>query len=172
MLGEQTRPPPTSWRIWLLAARPATLPAAVAPVLVGTAAAADADLRIVPFIAVLVAAVLLQIGANFANDLSDFERGADHEGRLGPTRVTHAGLVTPTQMRVATGLIFAAAAALGSYLIVIAGWPILVAGLAAIVAALLYTGGPWPYGYHGLGDLFVFIFFGLVAAMGSYYVQV
>ena len=170
-------PPIAPWRIWLLAARPATLPASVAPVLVGTAAAVgvgglDAPLREGAFIAALVAALLLQIGTNFANDLFDFERGADNEGRLGPTRATHAGWVTPSQMRTAAALTFAAAVVLGIYLIVLAGWPVVVAGVAAVIAGIAYTGGPWPYGYHGLGDLFVFIFFGIVAAMGSFFVQV
>ena len=169
--------PIATWRIWMLAARPATLPASVAPVLAGTAAAVgvgglDAPLREGAFIAALVAALLLQIGTNFANDLFDFERGADDEGRLGPTRATHAGWVTPSQMRAATALTFAAAIGLGVYLIVLAGWPVLVAGVAAVLAGIAYTGGPWPYGYHGLGDLFVFIFFGIVAAMGSFFVQV
>ena len=161
------------WRVWLLAARPATLPAAIAPVLVGTAqATADADLRVGPFAATLAAAILLQIGANFANDLFDFKRGADRADRLGPTRATQAGLVTPAQMRGAMALAFAAAAGAGAYLTVVVGWPIVVIGVAAVLAAIAYTGGPWPYGYRGLGDLFVFIFFGLVAVMGSAYVQV
>ena len=172
MLQEHAVSPPPAWRIWLLAARPATLPAAVAPVLVGSAAATvDADLRSGPFVAALCAALLLQIAANFANDLFDFQRGADRAGRLGPTRVTQAGLVTPAQMRWATALVLAAAAGIGIYLIVVTGWPVLVAGAAAILAGLAYSGGPWPYGYHGLGDLFVFLFFGLVAVMGSFYVQ-
>ena len=160
-------------RIWLLAARPATLPAALAPVLVGTAAATvDADLRAGVFLAVLFAALLIQIATNFANDLADFQHGADTAERLGPTRATVAGLVAPKQMALATALTFAGAAGLGVYLIVEAGWPVLGAGAASIVAGYLYTGGPWPYGYRGLGDIFVFVFFGLVAVMGSYFVQV
>ena len=160
-------------RIWLLAARPATLPAALAPVLVGTAAATvDADLRAGVFLAVLFAALLIQIATNFANDLADFQHGADTAERLGPTRATVAGLVAPKQMALATALMFAGAAGLGVYLIVEAGWPVLGAGAASIVAGYLYTGGPWPYGYRGLGDIFVFVFFGLVAVMGSYFVQV
>ena len=160
-------------RIWLLAARPATLPAALAPVLVGTAAATvDADLRAGVFLAALFAALLIQVATNFANDLADFQHGADTAERLGPTRATVAGLVAPKQMALATVLTFAVAAGLGVYLIVEAGWPVLVAGAASIVAGYLYTGGPWPYGYRGLGDVFVFVFFGLVAVMGSYFVQV
>ena len=164
---------PARWAIWLLAARPATLPAAIAPVLVGTAVATrDADFRAGPFVAALCAAVLIQIGTNYANDLSDFSRGADGDDRLGPPRATSEGWTTPAQMRLALLLVFAAAAALGSYLTVAAGWPVLVVGVAALVASVTYTGGPWPYGYHGLGDVFVFVFFGGVAVMGSGYVQV
>lgn len=171
MRRDDNRAARRAWRVWLLAARPATLPAAVAPVLVGTAAAArDVDIAALPFLAVLAAAVLIQIGTNFANDLADFFRGADRE-RVGPLRVTQGGLVTVAAMRRATLLVFAAAALTGIYLIALAGWPILVVGVAAIGAALAYTGGPWPYGYHALGDLFVFVFFGLVAVVGSYYVQ-
>jgi len=175
MEHEQSEPTATvlaGWRVWLLATRPATLTAAVAPVLVGTAAAdAAVPLRELPFAAALVAAVLLQIGANFANDLADFERGADQADRLGPPRVTQSGLVTPATMRWATALVLVAAALIGVYLITVAGWPILVLGAAAIVAAIAYTGGPWPFGYHGLGDAFVFVFFGLAAVAGSYFLQ-
>ena len=164
--------PASGPRVWLLAARPATLPAAVAPVLAGSAAATlIVDFRVGPFLAALLAAILIQIGTNFANDLADFQRGADDEGRLGPTRATQAGLVSGRAMAVATGLTFAAAGGLGIYLTVEAGWPILVAGAASVLAGYLYTGGPWPYGYHGLGDVFVFVFFGVVAVMGSYFVQ-
>ena len=159
-------------RVWLLAARPATLPAAVAPVLVGSAAATTiVDFRLGPFLAALFASALIQIGANYANDLSDFQRGTDDPGRLGPTRATQAGLVSVRAMAVATGLAFAAAGGLGIYLTVEAGWPVLAAGAGSVLAAYLYTGGPWPYGYHGLGDPFVFAFFGVVAVMGSYFVQ-
>jgi 1,4-dihydroxy-2-naphthoate octaprenyltransferase len=160
-------------RVWLLASRPATLPAAIAPVLVGTAAATlGEDVRWGMFLAALFASMLIQIGTNFVNDLADFQRGADDAGRIGPTRATQAGLVTAKQMGVATVLTFAAVGALGIYLTVEAGWPVLAAGAASIGAGFLYTGGPWPYGYHGLGDAFVFAFFGVVAVMGSYFVQV
>lgn len=159
-------------RVWLLAARPATLPAAVAPVLVGTAAASVVvDFRVAPFVAALLAAVCIQIGTNYANDFSDFRHGADDEGRLGPTRATQAGLVTAKSMALAMVVAFALAGAFGIYLTIEAGWPVLVAGVASIVVGYLYTGGPWPYGYHGLGDVFVFAFFGVVAVMGSYFVQ-
>lgn len=170
----ETRPGPL--RIWLLASRPATLPAAVAPVLAGTAAASWAtplfDFRPGAFVAALLGALLLQIGTNFANDYADFRSGADNPDRLGPLRVTQAGYVTAGGMRIAIVTAFAAAVGCGIYLIIIAGWPIAVVGAAAILGGLAYTGGPWPYGYHGLGDVFVYLFFGLIAVMGSYYVQV
>ncbi len=176
MTSQPTQARPSPVRVWLLAARPATLPAAVAPVLAGTAAASWAtpffDFRPGPFVAALLGALLLQIATNFSNDYADFKTGADNESRLGPTRVTHAGFVTAVQMKTAIVLAFGAAAGIGIYLIIVAGWPILLAGGLAIVAGYAYTGGPWPYGYHGLGDPFVYIFFGLVAVMGSYFVQV
>jgi 1,4-dihydroxy-2-naphthoate octaprenyltransferase len=161
------------WTSWLTAARPATLSAALAPVLVGTAAAAGADgkFRVPVFVATLAAALLIQIGTNLANDLSDFVRGADAADRLGPTRVTQRGLISPGQVRLATYVSFGAAAGIGLYLVTVGGWPILAIGLASIVAGLAYTGGPWPLGYHALGDLFVFLFFGLAAVMGTYYLQ-
>ena len=156
---------------WLAATRPATLPAAVAPVLVGAAAAADERFRLLVFLATMAAALLLQIGTNLANDLFDFERGADTSERLGPTRVTQAGLIAPEHVRLGTILAFAAAVAIGVYLLYIGGWPILAVGVLAILAGVAYTGGPWPFGYHGLGDIVVFVFFGLVAVTGTYYQQ-
>ena len=159
-------------RAWVLAARPATLPAAVAPVLVGTAVAVHArHFRPLPFLAALVAAVLIQIGTNFANDLFDYHKGADTTARLGPVRVTQSGLISARAVAYATGLTFGAAVLVGLYLVAVGGLPILLIGLASIAAAILYTGGPWPLGYHGLGDVFVFIFFGLIAVTGTYYVQ-
>jgi 1,4-dihydroxy-2-naphthoate octaprenyltransferase len=161
-------------RIWLNAARPRTLPAAIAPVLVGTAAAYAAvnDLpRWGGFFAALIASVLIQIGTNLANDYSDARRGADSADRLGPVRVTSAGLVTPRRVLVATWIAFGIAALLGIYLAVIAGPIILLVGALSIAAGVLYTGGPRPYGYAGLGEVFVFLFFGLVSVNGSYYVQ-
>ncbi len=156
-----------------MAARPRTLPAAIAPVFVGTAAAVEAseELRVGPFLAALAGSILIQIGTNLANDYSDAKRGADDVDRLGPVRVTAAGLVTPRRVLVATWLAFAAALATGIYLAVVAGPVILVVGAVSILAGVLYTGGPRPYGYAGLGELFVFLFFGLVAVNGSYYVQ-
>jgi 1,4-dihydroxy-2-naphthoate octaprenyltransferase len=157
-----------------MAARPRTLPAAIAPVLVGTAAAIEqrGDLpRVGAFIAALIGSIFIQIGTNLANDYSDAKRGADTIERLGPVRVTAAGLVAPRSVLVATWLAFGIAVAAGIYLATVAGWVIIAVGAASIAAGVLYTGGPWPYGYAGLGELFVFLFFGLVAVNGSYYVQ-
>jgi len=155
-----------------MAARPATLPASIVPVLVGTAAGLhDGSFILLPCIGALVAAVLIQIGTNLANDLFDFEKGADTTQRLGPPRVTQTGLAAPQQVRLAMTLSFGTAAAIGLYLITVGGWPILVIGVFSIAAGIAYTGGPWPLGYHGLGDLFVFVFFGLVAVIGSAYLQ-
>ncbi|MGI8855905.1 MAG: 1,4-dihydroxy-2-naphthoate polyprenyltransferase [Thermomicrobiales bacterium] len=163
---------PSRVRVWMLAARVRTLPAAAAPVVVGTGAAIGAgDFAFFPAVAALVGALLLQIGANFANDLFDFLRGADTAARVGPVRVTQAGLLTPRQVRAGMWTVFAAAALIGVYLIVAGGWPVVVIGLAAILAAIAYTGGPFPLGYHGLGEVFVFLFFGLAAVGGTYYVQ-
>ncbi len=155
-----------------MAARPKTLYAAAAPVAIGGALARDGGrLSPGPLLAALAGALLIQIGTNFANDLSDYLRGADRRDRVGFVRVTQSGLVTPGAMRWAIGLTFGLAALVGLYLIQVGGWPILVIGLAAIGAGLAYTGGPWPFGYHGLGEPFVFLFFGPVAVGGTYYVQ-
>ena len=157
-----------------MAARPRTLPAAIAPVLVGTAAAIELVGELPRFgalIAALVGSIFIQIGTNLANDYSDAKRGADTVARLGPVRVTAAGLVAPQRVLVATWLAFAVAVAAGIYLATVAGWVIIAVGVASIAAGVLYTGGPRPYGYAGLGELFVFLFFGLVAVNGSYYVQ-
>jgi 1,4-dihydroxy-2-naphthoate polyprenyltransferase len=160
------------FRIWLVAARPRTLPAAIAPVLVGTALAASEDVfRPLAFAAALLGSVFIQIGTNLSNDYSDARRGADTEDRLGPVRVTASGLVAPRQVLVATWLAFGVAVAVGAYLIALVGWELLAVGAASIMAGVLYTGGPRPYGYEGLGELFVFGFFGIVAVAGSYYVQ-
>lgn len=161
-----------SWRVWVSAARPATLPAAVTPVLVGTAVAVrEGHFQALLFLGALLAAGLIQIGTNLANDLFDFENGADAAGRLGPPRVTQTGAATPEQVRRATYLTFGAAALVGLYLVLAGGWPILAIGLASIVAGLTYTGGPWPTGYHGLGDAVCFVFFGFIAVVGTYYLQ-
>ena len=157
---------------WWLAVRPATLPASAAPVLVGAGAAwSEGAFAAGPVLAALLGASLLQVGANFANDVFDFERGADTADRLGPQRATQQGWITPQQMKRAMWLAFGAATLTGLYLTYVAGWPVLALGLASIAAAYLYTGGPRPYGYLGLGDLAVFLFFGLGAVAGTYYVQ-
>jgi 1,4-dihydroxy-2-naphthoate octaprenyltransferase len=160
-------------KLWLLASRPRTLPAAIAPVLVGTALAATEDeLSVPPFLAALIGSVFIQVGTNLSNDYSDARRGADTEDRLGPVRVTAGGLMPPRRVLVGTYVAFGIAVAAGLYLAAVAGWQLLVVGAASILAGVLYTGGPRPYGYEGLGELFVFVFFGLVAVAGSYYVQV
>ena len=159
-------------RIWAMAARPRTLPAAIAPVLVGTAlAGSEGQFRPLAFCAALVGSVFIQIGTNLSNDYSDARRGADTEERLGPVRVTAGGLAPPRKVLVATWLAFAIAVTAGAYLIALVGWELLAVGAASILAGVLYTGGPRPYGYEGLGELFVFGFFGVVAVTGSYYVQ-
>lgn len=159
------------WSAWILAARPWTLPAAVVPVVVGTAVAGPALPRPLSFLAALIAALLIQIGTNFANDLFDFKKGADTTARVGPQRVSLGGLISPRQVVVATILTFALAALLGVYLAAVTGWLIIVIGALSIICGVAYTGGPFPLGYHGLGDVFVFLFFGLVAVVGSAYVQ-
>ena len=156
-----------------MAARPRTLPAAVAPVLVGTALGATErhGLRWLAFVAALLGAVFIQVGTNLSNDYSDARRGADTEDRLGPVRVTAGGLVPPRQVLRATYVTFGLAVLCGVYLVAVAGWVLLLIGAASILAGVLYTGGPRPYGYEGLGEVFVFLFFGIVAVAGSYYVQ-
>lgn len=157
-------------RSWILAARPATLPAGIAPVLVGTALAiADDAFRWDAFVVTLLAAILIQIGVNFANDVADGTRGTD-ANRIGPTRAVATGLITPRQMWQGIGVVFGLAAFAGLYLIKLGGPWILVIGVASIVAALGYTNGPIPYGYYGLGEVFVFVFFGLVATVGTRFV--
>src|SRR6478672_1106971 len=159
-------------RIWVMAARVRTLPAAVAPVLVGTSLAVSADeFDVAAFLCALLGAIFIQVGTNLSNDYSDARRGADTEDRLGPVRVTAGGLVPPGQVLRATYVTFGLAVACGAYLIAVAGWELLAVGAASILAGVLYTGGPRPYGYEGLGELFVFLFFGIVAVAGSYFVQ-
>jgi 1,4-dihydroxy-2-naphthoate octaprenyltransferase len=157
-------------RIWVMAARLRTLPVGAAPVLVGTALA-QGSFHVLRFIAALVGALFIQVGANLSNDYSDARRGADTEDRLGPVRVTAGGLVPPRQVLVATYVAFAVATLAGAYLIAVAGWEILLVGVASILAGVLYTGGPRPYGYEGLGEVFVFLFFGVAAVAGSYFAQ-
>ena len=170
MTGAAERP--SAVRIWLMAARPRTLPAAVAPVLVGTAlAATQGTLKPLTFVAAMLGALFIQVGTNLTNDYSDARRGADTEDRLGPVRVTAGGLVPPRQVLRATYVAFGAAVLAGAYLIATAGWELLLVGAASILAGVLYTGGPRPYGYEGLGEVFVFLFFGVVAVAGSYFAQ-
>ena len=157
---------------WVIAARPQTLPAGGAPVIIGVAlAVADGVFAPIPAVAALVGALLIQIGTNFANDYYDAVNGADTEEREGFTRVTAGGLIDPSRVKLAMIATYAVAMAVGLYLVYVGGLPILVVGLSSILAGLAYTGGPYPYGYHGLGDLFVFVYFGLVAVAGTYYVQ-
>jgi len=157
---------------WIIAARPQTLPAAIAPVVVGTGLALhDGVFAPLPVVAALVGAVLIQIGTNFANDYYDAIKGADTAAREGFTRVTAGGLIDPGEVKRAMYLTFAASILVGAYLVWVGGVPILVIGLLSVVSGIAYTGGPYPLGYHGLGDLFVFVFFGLVAVTGTYYVQ-
>jgi 1,4-dihydroxy-2-naphthoate octaprenyltransferase len=163
---------PTRAEIWWAAARPRTLPAAVAPVVAGSALAAH-DGRFDPAAAALCLgfALLVQIGTNFANDYYDFVNGADTTARVGPRRAVAAGLIAPATMRRAMAWVFVAAFLTGLGLIAWGGWWLLAIGMASIACGIAYTGGPWPLGYNGLGDLFVFLFFGLVAVATTYFVQ-
>jgi 1,4-dihydroxy-2-naphthoate octaprenyltransferase len=160
-------------RIWLMAARLRTLPAAIAPVLVGTALAYTLDdvFRPGAFVAAMLGSILIQVGTNLSNDYSDARRGADADDRLGPVRVTAGGLVPPKQVLMATYVTFGLAALCGVYLVAVSGIELLFVGIASIAAGVLYTGGPRPYGYEGLGELFVFLFFGIVAVAGSTFAQ-
>lgn len=163
---------PGSLRIWLSAARPRTLPAAVAPVLLGTALAWSHGAWVwSAALACLAFALLVQIGTNFANDYYDFIQGADTVERVGPRRAVAAGWVAPATMRRAMIAVFSLAFLVGLTLLNFGGWPLLVVGVSCIACGIAYTGGPYPLAYHGLGDLFVFVFFGLVAVAATYYVQ-
>ncbi|MFB6073819.1 MAG: 1,4-dihydroxy-2-naphthoate polyprenyltransferase [Haloarculaceae archaeon] len=157
---------------WLMAARPQTLPAGASPVIVGTGLALhDGVFAALPAVAALVGALLIQVGTNFANDYYDAVKGADDADRDGFTRVTAGGLIAPERVRRAMVATYALAMVVGLYLVWVGGVPILLVGLSSILAGVLYTGGPYPYGYRGLGDLFVFVYFGVVAVTGTYYVQ-
>ena len=159
-------------RAWVIAARPQTLPAAAAPVIVGVGLAVETGVFApLPALAALVGAALIQIGTNFANDYYDAIQGADTDDREGFTRVVASGLIEPNEVKRAMWATFGAAILVGSFLVYVGGVPILVIGLASVAAGIAYTGGPYPLGYHGLGDLFVFVFFGLIAVTGTYYVQ-
>ena len=160
-------------RAWVLAARPATLPAAAVPVLVGTAAAIGEGFVFRPtvFAVTLLCALLIQVGTNFANDYSDFVRGADTNARLGPVRVTQSGLLSQSAVRSGIIVAFGAAVLLGAWLVLVGGWPIIAIGVLSVLSGLAYTGGPFPLGYHALGDVFVFLFFGVIAVTGTAYLQ-
>ena len=159
-------------KIWLSSARPKTLWAAVAPVAVGAAMAyGDGFVHVPSLILTVMAAVLIQIGTNFANDYYDFIKGADTETRTGPVRATQAGLVSPSQMKLAFIITFAIAVLLGFFLVLRGGMPILIIGIASVICGILYTAGPFPLAYLGLGEIFVLIFFGPVAVGGTYYLQ-
>lgn len=156
--------------IWIDSARPKTLPAAIAPVVMGGAMAyAQGPIDGIVFVVILFCALCIQIGTNYANDYFDFVKGTDTQERVGPTRATAAGLVRPRQMLMATMIVFGLAVMGGLYLVWIGGWPILAIGVVSIACGILYTAGPYPLGYVGLGDLFVLIFFGLIPVAGTYY---
>lgn len=168
----QTRIVAHSLGAWWLACRPKTLSAAIVPVAVGCAVAHRLGaFQWGPALASLVGAMLLQIGSNLANDVFDYEKGADTQERLGPPRAVQAGLLSPAAVRLGMLVVFGLALLVGLYLTAVAGWPIVLIGLGSIAAAVAYTAGPYPLGYHGLGDLFVMLFFGFVAVCGTVFVQ-
>ncbi len=173
MTGElMTTARPSRLRAWRVAIRPATLPAAVGPVAVGLGVAAgEGGIRPVPALAALAVALLLQVAANLANDLFDFRAGADAADRLGPPRAALLGLLTERELMAGIGLVLTFAGLAGLVLVAVGGPVILALGVLAIVCAVAYTGGPWPYGYYGLGEVFVFLFFGPVAVAGTTYLQ-
>lgn len=168
----QGRDTPASAARWFEATRPRTLPAAIAPVAIGTAIAVSEGLAHAgAALAALAGALAIQIGTNFANDYFDFVKGTDHRPKLGRRRLLPSGLITPATMARAALIAFAVAVLVGLYLTARGGWPVVAIGVASILAGILYTGGPMPYGYRGLGDLFVLVFFGPVAVAGTWYVQ-
>lgn len=172
MKPENSIPSVTKKQAWLLASRPKTLPAAASPVIIGCAVA-FVENTFDPFagLAALLGALLLQIGANLANDVFDYQKGTDNHQRLGPLRMTQAGFLSPKEMKTGMWIVFFLAALCGIYMTIVSGWLIVFIGLAAILAAIAYTGGPFPYGYKGLGEIFVFLFFGIAAVCGTYYAQ-
>ena len=157
---------------WVIASRPKTLPAAVVPVLVGSAAAASDNKFILLYALIALAcSLLIQIGTNFTNDLYDYLKGADNGKRKGPLRVMVNGLITVAEMKAGIAIVFLTAFILGLYLVYTGGFFVLVIGIASILAGIAYTAGPYPLAYNGLGDLFVFMFFGVVGTVGTYFVQ-
>lgn len=160
------------WQVWWLAIRPKTLPAALSSVIVACALSwYDGVFRLGPALAAMAVALFLQIGSNLANDVFDYERGVDTEARKGPLRVTLAGLLSPGQVKLGMKLVFAAALILWFYLAWTSSWYMILLGLLAVLAAITYTGGPFPFGAYGLGDPLAFLFFGPVAVAGTYFVQ-
>ena len=158
---------------WLLAARLKTLPAAISPVLLGSALSYhNGRFEIITLYMTLIAAILIQVGTNLANDVYDYQKGSDRNDRLGPIRVTQAGLIHPRIVKIAMCIVFGLAVCVGFYLAMIGGWPIVIIGIASIIAGICYTGGPYPLGYNGLGDIFVFLFFGIIAVSGTYYLHI
>ena len=169
-----TETPPHGWRAWLLAARPKTLPASLAPVLVGLSlayASSGGELKVIPAIVCLTFALLMQVASNYINDLYDYLKGSDGADRLGPKRAVAEGWITPRGMRCGIGVVLAVACLVGSTALWYGGWPLLVVGLLCMLGAYLYTGGPYPLAYSGWGDVLVLIFFGLVPVGGTYYLQ-
>ena len=170
--GVPAMPEAGSFGAWVRAARPKTLPVSIGPVLVGTAVAyVEGSLRVGPALAAAFGALMLQIGSNLANDVFDFEKGADTEERIGPPRAAQLGLLSPDALKRGMFVVFSLATLAGLYLSWVAGPVILAVGAVSILAAIAYTGGPYPLGYHGLGDVAVFVFFGLVAVVGATFVQ-
>jgi 1,4-dihydroxy-2-naphthoate octaprenyltransferase len=162
----------SNWRKWILAARPKTLPAAIVPVAIGGVMASAMDVfAFLPWVVCLVFALLIQIGTNFANDYYDFLKGADDERRIGPSRAVASGWISPEQMKWGMITTFTAAFVVGCSLILWGGWWLLLVGMLSILCGVAYTGGPYPLGYNGWGDVFVFIFFGWIATGFTYYVQ-
>ncbi len=171
VVGADGRPRP-SLKSWLMAVRPKTLTASLMPVAVGTGLAFGEHVgRWLPAIAALVGALLIQIGTNLTNDYYDFRKGADTAERVGPVRVTQSGLISPGAVLAGAMACFGLAILSGTFLVWVGGWPIVAIGLTSVLCGYAYTGGPLPLAYHGLGDVFVFVFFGLVAVTGTYYVQ-
>ena len=170
--AETTVPVPSSLQAWMLAIRPKTLPAGAVPVILGSALAATAGrFRLFPALVALICALGIQVATNFINEIYDFRKGADTAERLGPTRTVAAGIISEKTMIQVSVVLLGTVFLLGLYLVYTAGWPILLIGMLSLLFAWAYTGGPYPIAYSGLGDVFVFIFFGLVAVAGTYYVQ-
>ncbi len=157
---------------WIIASRPKTLPAAFVPVVIGSSIAVyDSKFNLLASVIALICAVLIQVGTNFVNDLYDYISGKDTKERVGPVRVLASGLITPSEMKMGIIIIFSLTFILGLYLVYISTWITLLIGILSILAGIAYTAGPYPLAYNGLGDIFVFLFFGFVGTIGTYYVQ-